>query len=200
MSFITSLITAPEEEPVELQDLMYHLRLDINFATEEKLLQTYITTARKRLEQITGRAFMRQTWIYYMEDWPSNDYFKLPYPPLYSVTSVKYRDSDYTENTMDTDDYRVLTNIEPGRVALDYGATWPSETLIGNSEAIYTTFVCGYGTDVNDVPEPIRVAIMQLVAHYYEMREPTITGTILTKVPDITYTLIEPYRVSRFGL
>jgi len=199
MPFITSLSTAPEEEPVELQDLMYHLRLDINFASEEKLLQTYITAARKRIEQLTGRAFMQQTWIYYMEDWPLGEYFRLPYPPLISVSSVKYRDSDYTEQTMDSGDYRVLTNIEPGQVALDYGASWPSDTLIDNAEAIYTTFVCGYGTDIDDVPEPLRVAIMQLVAHMYENRETTGVQTIYN-VPDTAYTLIEPYRIARFGL
>ena len=199
MPIIATLVTAPKRKPVELTDLEMHLRLDIDYPTEQPLLEMYITAATKRVEQITGRRLINQTWRYYMAEWPAGDYFKLPNPPLVSVTSVKYRDSDFAEQTMSSGEYRVLTNIEPGRVALDYGEVWPSDTLIDNTEAIYTEYICGYGAGRPDVPENLRLAIMQLVGHQYENRETTSSQAIV-EVPDTAYALIEPYRVARFGL
>jgi uncharacterized phiE125 gp8 family phage protein len=198
---ITELATngAPKREPVELTDLEMHLRLDIDYPTEQPLLESYISAARKLIEQITGLALMQQTWLYYMENWPRGDFFKLPYPPLISVTSVKYRDSDYVEREQAAGERRVLTKVKPGRVALDYGEVWPSDTLIDNAEAIYTEFICGYGTARTDVPEPIRVAIMQLVGHLYENREKTSVQQLMD-VPYTVFNLVESYRVSRFGL
>ena len=201
MPIITSLVTAPKREPVELQDIERHLRLDIDYPEEQELLELYITAARKRVEDLTGRKLIHQVWKYYLEDWPTGDYIKIPYPPLYALTSnaIKYRDSDYTEQTMDSGDYRVLTNIEPGRITLDYGATWPSDTLIGNAEAIYIEYTCGYGTGRTNVPEELRIAIMQIVGTMYENRE-TTSPQIIVEVPQTAYMLIEPFRVSRLGL
>lgn len=199
MPIITTLVTAPTREPVELQDIERHLRLDIDYPEEQELLQLYITAARKRVEALTGRKLMNQTWKYYLEDWPEGDYIKVPYPPLVSVSSVKYRDSDYTEQTMDSGDYRVLTNIEPGIIALDYGAVWPSDTLIGNAEAIYIEYICGYGTARTSVPEELRIAIMQIVGTLYESRE-TTSPQMIVEVPETAYMLIEPFRISRLGI
>ena len=68
---ITELVTVPKREPVELTDLEMHLRLNIDYAAEQPLLESYISAARKLVEQILGRALMQQTWIYYMENWQS---------------------------------------------------------------------------------------------------------------------------------
>lgn len=195
---ITTLDTAPTEEPITRASFKEHARISIN--DDDEYIDSLIVTVRKQVEQITGRALVTQTWILYLPDWPAGDFIKIPYPPLQSVTSVKYRDSDYTEYTMDSGDYRVLTNVEPGRVALDYGAVWPSETLIGNSEAIYIEFVAGYGDDRTDVPEDIRHACMMLVSHYYEMREPLLVGMTVNEVPMTVNRLLADHRRMRFGL
>ena len=60
--------------------------------------------------------------------------------------------------------------------------------------------VCGYGDDRLDVPDDIRHAMLMLTSHYYEMREPTVTGTILTPVPMTVDRLLADHRRSRFGL
>lgn len=194
----TTLITAPAKEPITRALFKEHARISID--DDDDYIDNLIKSVRRQVEQITNRALITQTWDVFYSGWPQGDYIKIPFPPLRSVTSVKYRDSDYTENTMDTGDYRVLTNTEPGQVALDYGATWPSETLIGNDEAIYIRFVAGYGDDRLDVPDDIRHAMLMLTSHYYEMREPTIVGTILTPVPMTVDRLLADHRRSRFGL
>jgi uncharacterized phiE125 gp8 family phage protein len=194
----TTIVTAPTKEPISRALFKEHARISIT--DDDDYIDNLIQAVRRQVEQITNRALITQTWKLYLNDWPQGDYIKLPYPPLQTVTSVKYRESDYTESTMDSGDYRVLTNVEPGQVALDYGAVWPSETLIGNEESIYIEYTCGFGDERLDVPDDIRHACLMLCAHYYEMREPTVIGTILTPVPMTVDRLLADHRRSRFGL
>jgi len=193
----TTIDTAPTVEPITRALFKEHARISTD--ADDDYIDNLIKSVRRQVEQITGRALMTQTWIYYMDAWPAEDYFKLPYPPLQSVTSVKYLESDATVSTMSSGEYIVDTDSEPGRVVLDYGESWPSETLLP-SNPIYTEFVCGYGDDKLDVPDDIRHAMLMLCSHYYEMREPTITGTILTPVPMTVDRLLADHRRSRFGL
>jgi len=44
-------------------------------------------------------------------------------------------------------------------------------------------FVAGQGDDVTDVSEIDRMAVRLLVSHFFELREPMITGTIISEVP-----------------
>lgn len=193
----TTLQTAPTKEPITRALFKEHARISTD--VDDDYIDNLIKTVRRQVEQITNRALITQTWIYYMDAWPAADFFKLPYPPLQTVTSVKYLESDATVSTMSSGEYIVDTDSEPGRVVLDYGESWPSETLLP-SNPIYTEYVCGYGDDRIDVPDDIRHAMLMLCSHYYEMREPTITGTILTPVPMTVDRLLADHRRSRFGL
>jgi uncharacterized phiE125 gp8 family phage protein len=193
----TTIKTAPTKEPITRTLFKEHGR--ITTTDDDDYIDNLIKAVRRQVEQVTGRALITQTWEYFMDGWPRGDYFKLPYPPLQSVTSVKYLESDATISTMSSGEYIVDTDSEPGRVVLDYGESWPSETLLP-ANPIYTEFKCGYGDNRLDVPDDIRHAMLMLCAHYYEMREPTITGTILTPVPDTVDRLLADHRRSRFGL
>jgi uncharacterized phiE125 gp8 family phage protein len=193
----TTIKTAPTKEPITRALLKEHSRITTD--EDDDYIDNLIKTVRRQVEQITGRALITQTWYYYMDKWPSGNYFKLPYPPLQSVTSVKYIESDTTISEWSSGEYIVDTDSEPGRVVLDYGESFPGATLLP-SNPIYTEFVCGYGDDRLDVPDDIRHAMLMLCAHYYEMREPTITGTILTPVPMTVERLLADHRRSRFGL
>lgn len=192
-----TLDTEPTKEPISRALFKEHSRISTD--ADDDYIDNLIKTVRRQVEQITNRALITQTWIYYMDAWPTGNYFKLPYPPLQSVTSVKYLESDATVSTMASGEYIVDIDSEPGRVVLDYSESWPSEILLP-SNPIYTEFVCGYGDDRLDVPDDIRWAMLMLCAHYYEMREPTITGTILTPVPDTVDRLLADHRRSRMGL
>ena len=54
--------------------------------------------------------------------------------------------------------------------------------------------VYGYGTTENDVPEPIRQAILLLVGHWFLQREPTSPG-VLSPIPLGINALLAPYIV-----
>lgn len=198
------VVTAPAREPLTLTAVKDHLRIDLDFNEQDELIEDYIKTARMYVENLTGRKFITQSWKFYMSAWPNADFFYVPYPPLISITSIKYKDSDETEYTFDSGSYLVdTTDTEgPGRVVLGYSEVWPSETLSPRNP-IYTQFSCGYGTKPSDVPFPIRHAMMMFIGHLYENREAFLSGTFggqIQEVPSGFYQILEQYRTSRFGI
>ena len=56
------------------------------------------------------------------------------------------------------------------------------------------TFTAGYGDAAGDVPEPLRQALLLLVAHWYERREPVVLGETAIQVPETVQSLLLPYR------
>ena len=58
-------------------------------------------------------------------------------------------------------------------------------------------FTAGFGAAATDVPAPLRQAILLLVAHWYENREPVVAGIAATRFPDAVIGLLEPYRMRR---
>ena len=163
-------------------------------SSEDDQLNRNITEAREQVEHDTRRAIMTQTWDYYLDAFPSDNYIVLPFGKLASVTSVKYKDSDGTETTMVvTTDYLVETNGEGfGRIVLPYGVTWPSFTAYP-SNPIAIRFVCGWTTAAS-VPYKIKAAIRLLCAKLYRSRGDDVIGQTVSE--DKTYDrLLASYRL-----
>lgn len=57
--------------------------------------------------------------------------------------------------------------------------------------------VAGYGDEPEDVPAPIRQALLLLVAHWYEYRDPIEVGSPDASVPAVVSDLLAPFRVAR---
>ena len=140
-------------------------------SVEDDLLTAIITAAREHVEDITRRALLTQTWYYYLDEFPDEDFIKLPFGNLASVTSIKYKDSDGTETTMTvTTDYLVETNGEGiGRIVLPYGESWPSFTAYP-SNPITVEFACGW-TAAASIPKKIVAAIKLICSDLYVNRE-----------------------------
>ena len=184
-----SLVTAPASEPVTFADAAPHVRLDSG-DDDETYFTALLTAARQAAENRTGRALMQQTWDVTFDAFPASRLLALPYPPLQSVTYVKYVDSNGTEQTLASGNYTVRTGDEPGTVQLDYDQTWP--TTRPEEGAVRVRFVAGYA-DAATVPQLIRQQIMVTAATMYEHRDSTVAGTIAQKVPGAI--LLDQYRV-----
>jgi uncharacterized phiE125 gp8 family phage protein len=140
------------------------------YSAEDTLLTALITAAREYCEAYQNRALLTQTWYLWLDAWPSEDFISLPLPPLASVTSVTYYDTDDTAATLSTADYFVDAISEPGRVVLNYSESWPSTTL-RPANSVCVEFVCGYGAAASSVPAKVKQACLLLVGHLYENRE-----------------------------
>jgi len=163
------IITPVATEPVSLTEAKLHLR--VTDTAEDDLISALITTAREYCEKFTGRSLAEQTVEYYLDRFPCADEINLPMPPLQSVTSVKYTDSDGIETTMPTDAY--LVDAVAGRVVLPYYGVWPSFTPY-TVNPVKIRYVAGYTTDV---PKSIKQAMLLLIGHWYMNREATGDAT-----------------------
>ena len=188
----------PYMEPVTLDEIKDHLRMQTINSFDSQLLGL-ITASREWVEDVTGRALVQQTWKYYLQDWPSGDEFKLPFPPLQSVTSIKYTNSAGTETEWTNTNYEVDTDSEPCRVILAYGYTWPSTTLHPKNP-IEIEFVAGHDSDGSpadytvNIPEAIKNAIKLDV----EIRFDRPNDAYVKVLEDVRDTLLAPYRIFKF--
>lgn len=189
-------ITEPSVEPVSATEAKLHLRID--HTTEDTYIGSLIKAARMHVEDIVGRALITRTYTAKLDTWPTRE-FRLPYPPLVSVTSIKYTDEDNVTATVSASDYTVDTYSEPGRVVLKSTATWPSVTL-ADTNGVEIIWTAGYGAAGSNVPEVFRQAILLLVAHWYENREAVAVaqGISVTPVPLAFESLILAQRASWF--
>lgn len=173
---ILSLVTAPAAEPVGLDEIKAHLRVDDT--TEDGLIIGKMIAARMMAEAWTGRALCTQTWDWFLPEFPADCYggtFLVPYPPLVSVTHVKYVAEDGTLTTITASDYAVIAPAGPragfGTIAPAYNVDWPS--FRAQRDAVQIRFVAGYGGP-EKVPNPIKSAIKLIVGDLYENREAQI--------------------------
>lgn len=188
------LVTAPAAEPVSLAEAKTHCRVDIT--DDDAYIAALITAARSYLETIARPqlAMITQTWELVLDDWPWGDTVELRPYPLQSVTSVKYTDSAGAETTLSASAYLVDAYGEPGRLRLVSTASWPSVTL-RELNGVAIRFVAGFGSAGSAVDMQLRQAILLLVAHWYEIREPVLTtGAQAVDMPFTVMALMQHWR------
>lgn len=188
MSQGLELLTPPASELVTLAEAKAHLRVEHN--VDDSLLNGLITAARLFVEQQTGRALLPQTWRLWGDAWPEAAVLQLPKPPLRSVSAILIYAPDDSSTVWSSSDYRVEVAAQPGQIQLREGQSWPSLSRSRSSFSI--TFVAGYA-DAVAVPEVLKLAIKQLVAHWYEQRGEATTHS--TEIPFGVTALLAPYRL-----
>lgn len=182
-----TLLAAPAAEPVTLAEARAHLRLD---ATEEDtLLGALLVAARTALEAATRRALLSQSWRLTMDDWPAPP-VELPLAPVLTVDAVKVVTIGGSMLTIDPAFYEVDAAGTPPRLAARRGQAWPMPAT--RLAGIAVDFTAGYGSPA-EVPPPLRQAVLMLVAHWFENREPVAVGAG-AELPMMVAALIAPYR------
>lgn len=195
------LDTAPASEPVTLQEAKDHLRINAN--DDDAYIKVLITAAREQAEDYLHRALINQTWKLYLSAFPFDtrgefpEAIIVPKPPLSSVTSITYTDTDGASQTVSSSDYSVDTVSEEGRITPAWGETWPSSRAIPN--AVIVTFVAGYGSGASSVPARIKQGMLLVIGDMFEHRETLVIGTTTAKLLQTAETLWSPYRVERFA-
>lgn len=204
----TEIVTSATGEPVDLEEMKDQLRLGIGESAQDNLLNGLIRSATRRIENITNLKLLKQTWKAYPSAWPSTrNYIEMPFSPLIHITSstgVVYKNSSgstYLMASTGDNSWRIDTVSKPGRLILENDADWPGETLY-NINPISIQFICGYGTsdagDGSKIPENLKLAVKQLVGHWYENPEASIVGKGVTMIPETVDALIGDYRVYNF--
>ena len=177
-------------EPITVAELREYARIDET--TEDSLLSALICAARTYCENYTRRAFISQTWIMYLSKFPSEPIY-LARSPLISVSSITYQDSNGTTQTWSSGEYSVDKYGIVSRISPAYGYQFP--TARTNTNSVTITFTAGYGTTAASVPEPLRLAVKFLAGHWYENRQPIVTGTIVADIPFTVEALLDQYKI-----
>ena len=197
----TVVVTSVTGEPITLEEVKWQLRLEPGNVEEDEYLTSLIGMSRQRVESITGRRLMPQTWKAYHDEWPAGDRLELPLPPLRSMASsgFTYKNSTgattvFSSSSWDLDIY----NEGYGEVVLKDGESWPSGNLY-TANPISVSFNCGYASRAA-IPAEIKHASHLMVSNFYENREPYMVGVgyAISKFPMSINTLLTNYRVGGF--
>ena len=183
-----SLITPPAAEPLTLVEAKLHLKVDLS--DDDVLVTALIVAARTAVENYLSRSLIEQTWRQTFCNWR----IQLERPPHIAITEVSYIDVDGDTQTLASTEYQAdLSGDQPARVVPAYGAAWPdfrTETL----NPIAVEFEAGYGDAAEDVPAPIRSAMLLMIGHLYTNREAVNIGNIVNVIPLAVQWLLDPYR------
>ena len=181
MPLTLSQTVGPTDEPLNLDEVKRHLR--VTFADDDLVIFSMLQTARDHLERVTRRQFLTATWVYALDAFPTSDkaMIKLPRPPLQSVSSIAYQDSDNATQvlTLNTD-YGVDILSEPGRIYLLPAKSWPSTYDVPN--AVVITYIAGWDAP-GKVPASLRGLLSLFVGHLYENREAVSAEKVLHEIP-----------------
>ena len=180
------LKTAAGVEPVTSAEVKLYAR--VAHSVEDSLITSWIKAARKEAEDYQHRGYIEQVYRMTYDSFPGSC-IEFPRPPLISVDSVKYYDTEDTENVFGSGNYFVDLNSEVGRLSLNYGVAWPTVTL-RPLNAVIIEFTAGYGADADVVPDSVKNAIYLYCTYMYENREAENT------FPKEFYDLLRPDRMA----
>lgn len=153
--------TEPTTEPVTPEELRARARL---LGTEhDEQLREMIVEARTTIELSWIRqAIMHQTCI---DTFDFLSRMELRWSPVSSITSVVYLDGDGDSQTLATSVYELANENGLGVVRLKNDQVWP--TTQSHEDVVTVTYVAGFGATPDDVPPPIKSAIMALAEWKY---------------------------------
>ena len=200
------VLTQPAYEPVSLAQAREWLRLESDDTANTAVLQLLIRAMREDAENLTHRAFVSRQLRLNLETWPTchtyGSRIELPFPPLITVDSFKYVDTDGTLQTLAASQYSVHDEAEPAFIIPAYQVTWP--TIRQVPDAIQITFTAGYAVGSppdeaaaqENVPKILKLWMQTKLATLFENREQIISGTIVAKLPrDYTDGLLDSITV-----
>ena len=186
------LTTPPAVEPVSVETAKAWLR--VSHADDDALIADLIGSARQHVETRAGLALITQSWRERLEDWPrdrlsaSGLAVQLARAPLLSVEAVRVRGRDGALADWNSAEYRVETG-EPGRLVAILPFVLPRPDVRGGG--IEIDFTAGYGETPDDVPAPLRAAILHLVAASYGADRGE--GGETPPAPDMVDRLLAPF-------
>jgi len=180
-------VTPPSGTPIALADAKAHMRVDST--SEDDLITSLIAAAGARIEAETELALLSQTWRLYLDAWPPDLEVEIAPTPVLSVDDIVVYDAAGDPASVPTTGYLVDRYARPARIRLTDAGSSPGVEING----IEIDFTAGFGSDPADIPEPLRQAMLLLIAHWYENRQVASDGRA-NPVPAGYAALVAPYR------
>jgi uncharacterized phiE125 gp8 family phage protein len=178
-----TIIQQPLIEPVTLDEVKTYLRVDTH--QENPLLEQLIKSARRMIEDYTGRALITQVHRV-ISSLDVQGCLTLPMAPFQELADLpELIEGKRVEKICN---YRLDKTRPQARVFINH--------RLADEINVQIDYRCGYGDKADSVPDPLRQGILLLVADLYENRPGEAIGKRGTPVlPGLVRALADPYRI-----
>lgn len=184
------VIEAATELPVSLAEARAISRID--HQEDDVVLTQNIRAAFSFLQPPSGwlgRSVLRQTLEQRLPCFPSSaSPWRLLAGPVSSIVQVTYFDGNNTGQTLGPTNYF----LEQDAIMWASGISFPS--TYDRPGAVRIRYQAGYASAAQ-IPEPIRLAILQMTAQWYENRQAVATVGPGAMMPAQALDLLHPYRI-----
>lgn len=155
------LLSGPTEEPVNSAALRQHLRLE---AGDDDLLASLISAARMTIEAQSGLRLLQQKWRILIDDWPQ-ELLPLAIKPVQEITSIGLVGEravlPQTGYELQQLGARAVLHITTNELPQ------PKQSRFG----IRIDLTAGFGAGPEAVPQDLRLAVLSLAAHWYDLED-----------------------------
>jgi uncharacterized phiE125 gp8 family phage protein len=166
-------ITSPAVEPVSLVFAKQHCRVDTD--ADDLYVQSLISVARQYVEDVLDITICTTVWEVKYDLFPVWAIVLPRLPMLDRAVTVTYRSGDGTYSQLSSaTDFQVDASVLPGRIYPQWARSWPATR--GDENSVTVRYSAGYGDDGQSAPPVVKHLILLLVAHWYDTRQPAVTG------------------------
>lgn len=178
--------TPPTLMPVTLEKARQALRVDADDTSKDEEITGFIVGVTQELENTIGQGIMPQAWRVKAAGFSS---LVLPHP-VTSITSISYRDADGADQTLATDQVRVITERYESLLVAANGVTLP--TTDGSADAVTVNVQVGIAADQASVPPAIVLYLLQRIKQQFDPAARLERDTVQSNYVE---TLIEQFKV-----
>lgn len=201
----------PTLTPLTLEAAKRHVRVDTS--DEDPLISSLIFAAWEYVELRTGIVCLPSTWQLVLDRWPRlNAVEQWPWPgipagaillprfPVTSVTSIVWKGTDGSTNTVAGTDYSLDAVSRPPRVTPNYLKSWANTPSLIPQGGVVVTFVAGYA-DANRIPATLKQAMLLILGHWFANREAVLTDNRVAAIqlPQAAETLLGLWQAVQVG-
>jgi len=162
-----TVTSEPAVEPVTTAEAKEWLRIDASDTSQANILTILIKAARVRVEEYVRRSLITRTYSWEMNGDDMRDRIEIPRPPVQSVTSLTiYEEDSAGVETSYTEAGENWQLVEASYLK-HRNDGWEVNRMDRAGTLVY---VAGYGDASTDIPADIIVAILKLIALWYERR------------------------------
>lgn len=169
----------PSVEPISLEEAKNHLNIDLEYADEDALIESFIIAARSYCEQYLGYPIIRTTFTWRFNSFSGAE-IEMPTGKVISIDSITYVDTAQSPSVQQVDAsiYSLDSGVNPPVIYLKHGKSWPN--VRGARNDVVVTFTAGFDDsgasprDFDDqMPEAIKSAMKLILGELYLVRERT---------------------------
>ena len=187
---IPLLVDGPQLEPLSLIEAKTWLRVD--GTDEDSLIQALIIAARLMVESEIGLVLLAQNWRIIGDAWPEEEIIPVRIGRVLSVAGGRVFPASGPAQAMPSTNFEILRGENADSI-LPLSRPAPGRTRGG----VEIDIRLGFGEFAAQVPEPLRLAVRQLVAHWFENRGDASMGE--QGLPASVRALLAPFRRLRLG-